>query len=424
MIESVKRIVITLILLFILIFGAIVYPYITGNPNKYATNIDRKTNITVCEDGTIICEENIVFYTKGNHFEIPFIISETIGNDKNASTWRLEQILIDGQNANSTNQNFNGFNYLVNRRDEKINFFNGDELEDKNHELKIIYKYDSSTVLLQYDNITNFNLRNFSAQTLNIKLPNSNMILKDINGNSEMERNGEFWQVTLSKGGVKTLGIEGGIIENSKKIDYSFEKSEQGELPRNILYRFIFLCCASLEILIAMILFDFTGKRKYQKYYERESSNVIEPIIAEAIIDKKIGTKELIMTTISDLIVRGNLECLDNDTIKLVHKKDLKKYEKKIINLVFENEEKIKFGDIKNIFIKDNENTEKIYIKIKKIKQIIFERILELGIYDCSKKRILKIMKFITSIIYIELFVLFFSKMLGVLNLKALIPLH
>ena len=77
---------------------------------------------------------------------------------------------------------------------------------------------------------------------------------------------------------------------------------------------------------------------------------MISPIISELIIDGKIGLKELIMTTIIELNIKGNINIINNDTLELVSLKNLENYELDIAKMLFKQQNIIKFSDINNIF--------------------------------------------------------------------------
>ena len=76
--------------------------------------------------------------------------------------------------------------------------------------------------------------------------------------------------------------------------------------------------------------------------------DLVPPIIAEAIIDGKIGLKELIMTTIIELNIRGNIKIINNDVLELVSLDNLEGYEKDINSILFG------YKTSQAILIKDN----------------------------------------------------------------------
>ena len=134
-------------------------------------------------------------------------------------------------------------------------------------------------------------------------------------------------------------------------------------------------------------------KKQKVKNIRREWQDLVTPVLAETIIDGEVGTKELIMTVITDLVTRGNIEIIDNETIHLIHKNDLAEYEKEVINLLFEDTSYIQFSQLKDVFIKLNSKTREIYIDIGKIKNDIIEELTIKGILSQKKKKIMSILR-------------------------------
>lgn len=156
-----------------------------------------------------------------------------------------------------------------------------------------------------------------------------------------------------------------------------------------------------IELILLVRILTLREKITFKKIYIRDTKNVIEPVLAEAIIDKKIGIKELIMTCIIDLINKGNLKIINNDKIQLVKGTNLSSYEKNILDLLFSQEgEVISFEQIKNVFIHDNIKTKDFTNKLKNIKNSIIEKLINDGIYCERGETKLKRIKIICKIIY------------------------
>ena len=115
--------------------------------------------------------------------------------------------------------------------------------------------------------------------------------------------------------------------------------------------------------------------------FKADTSNLISPILAEAIIDGKIGLKELIMTTIVELNIRGNINIINNDTLELVSYDNLEIYEQSIVNLLFKNKT-IKFSDINNTFANSNKSTIQFTQKMSLIKECLLEKIYSMNIFS------------------------------------------
>ncbi len=191
-------------------------------------------------------------------------------------------------------------------------------------------------------------------------------------------------------------------------INYnSFEESTEIVLNSN-LFKTTFYTCACVEIFNLIILSIFSIQNKVEKEYVRDTKLVIEPVLAEAIIDRKIGAKELVMTCISNMICKGNLKCINNDWIEAIHKNNLSDYEYRVMKMIFNNTDTIKFEDIKNIFKKDNMRTEELNDDLKYIKKAVFDTLINEKIYNIKCEKILNLMKIISKLLYVEIICLVF----------------
>lgn len=159
------------------------------------------------------------------------------------------------------------------------------------------------------------------------------------------------------------------------------------------------LFMSGILLIICCILYFMIIGRK-QKVYEvrREWEGLVSPVLAETIIDGKVGIKELIMTVVIDLVTRGNIEVINNESIRLLHTDNLEKYEEKIVFLLFEEKKQIYFSDLKDIFIKINSKTKEMYEDIEEIKNSIIAELTEKGILSNKKKDIMNILRGILEI--------------------------
>ena len=95
------------------------------------------------------------------------------------------------------------------------------------------------------------------------------------------------------------------------------------------------LVISSILLIVTMIITSFSNKTKLE--YVRDYKDVVDPILAESLIDKRIGAKELIMTCVARLINKGNIEYIDNNKIKLLNYDNISNYERKIVDMIFNN---------------------------------------------------------------------------------------
>lgn len=171
------------------------------------------------------------------------------------------------------------------------------------------------------------------------------------------------------------------LIENKEGYNTVVEiEPEQEELSRNII-KF----GGAITVILVVTYFIITGEDVKTKQYRREWEEVLSPVLAESVVDGKVGVKELIMTTIADLATRGNIEIIDNQTIHFINMVGLETYEEKIVNMLFQ-KETIQFSEIKDIFQKDNEATGKIYEQIAEIKELIIRTLEDRKIYSKAKR--------------------------------------
>lgn len=160
-----------------------------------------------------------------------------------------------------------------------------------------------------------------------------------------------------------------------------------------------------ISVVIFTISFAINRKEKINTY-RRETSDLVPPIIAEAIVDGKIGLKELIMTTIIELNIRGNIKIINNDILELVSLDSLEEYERDIIELLFENNI-IRLSDINNIFAKSNKETLAFTQKINKIKKLLLEKIFTMNIFSRKLTIVNKIIQLFAILLSLNLPLIF-----------------
>lgn len=133
--------------------------------------------------------------------------------------------------------------------------------------------------------------------------------------------------------------------------------------------------------------------------YNREVDNIVEPAIAEYIINSKIDNKNMIMTLLLDLNTRGNVQFESDNRIRLLNYNDVKDYEKRILNSVFRESKVITFKELNNMFIVSNKKTSQFFKDMKDIKYLIKDKTYMLKIYDIKKRLILDFIQLILVMI-------------------------
>lgn len=121
---------------------------------------------------------------------------------------------------------------------------------------------------------------------------------------------------------------------------------------------------------------------------------------------EKCGSKELIMTCIVELICRGNIQNIDNDKFKLISTNNLSDYEEQLVTLLFDKNTIISFSQINEMFITNNEKTSIFIKEFKEIKKKILNKLYSLDIYSKLGEYILKIIRKISILIYVNIFML------------------
>lgn len=192
----------------------------------------------------------------------------------------------------------------------------------------------------------------------------------------------------------------------SNMVDSSYNKSNNLKVQsrygsvtpqKNIL---ILILCASF------VMFTISygiNKQMKTKEYRRETEGLISPILAEAVIDRKIGLKELIMTSIIQLSIKGNIKIINNQTIELISKENLEEYEKGVIELLFKNSDRIEFKDVNAIFTSSNRETLNFTKKLSEIKEAISNKIISLKIFSKNITIVNQIIGLFATLICINL---------------------
>ena len=274
----------------------------------------------------------------------------------------------------------------------------------------IKYTYKSEDVIQQFNNATVLRLKNntvdFTKTNYNITLPKSSNLFETNSKKIEVSKNINGQYVlgiteNLSDKYIE-LKIDKGIIKQGKLINedietYEFLKLFSNDKTENFIILGILGIITVIFFIVVIIL---TRKIKVTEYV-RNPEMLLDPIVAESIIDRKIGAKELIMSCIAELIYRKKLRNIGNDAVEIVDLNQISEYEKEIVELMFNGKNKITFEEIKKIFLKEAEETKTFYEKFKKIKQRIEEKIYDYNVYSRMGDKVLKTIKIFSFLILI-----------------------
>lgn len=169
-----------------------------------------------------------------------------------------------------------------------------------------------------------------------------------------------------------------------------------------------------LILLIGVIILN---NRPYTRETNYSIENMIDPILAESLIDREIGMKEVIMTTVIDLSYRKNIEIISNESIQLISLNNLKEYEKEILKLMFNTSDLrqvvkkkiLYFSDINKIFLKSNKKTNDFRSRLRSIRKKITD---ELNYYRLvsKPKSIISIVLYVASFLILAFYPFVLSK--------------
>ena len=184
---------------------------------------------------------------------------------------------------------------------------------------------------------------------------------------------------------MQTHSIMINLEDNTTYIEKKDAKLTSGE--KIVIEKEQGIACIILgiTILLFIINFDMMHRNEKTKQISREVENLISPSLAEVVVDGKIEIKHLIMSTIIDLSTRGNIEIINNNTLRLLSTGNLELYESKIVDLIFQDSNVVAFKDINNIFKKSNEKTVEFSKQINIIKDLIVEKLYNIRIFSAKK---------------------------------------
>lgn len=407
MFKSIRNIVI--ILIAFIVIGIIPYVSMLRTSNK-ARNLSRDTTIVVNNDGQINISEEITF--KPNMSKKYFMLIPTILYANEGEVWAHTKNLTVYLNDNLL---VNNREYYLKNENRDIIIREIDAIRNTVYQFRINYEYNVTDVVEEYTNLSLLKLstgKNVSKSNIKIILPqDTNKFELKPYAKIENLGNNTYNIKGKMKAPYSELLIDKGIIKDAKNINKEYETSYIKRTITNenpvILNTIIILLMCTIGILTVTLI--LTRKPKKERNYVRNLEEVIEPILAESIIDRKIGAKELIMSCIVDLIYRGNLKNIENDKVQLLNYNNISEYEMEILGLFFKEKNQIvTFDEIKEIFLEDNRKTKEFFEKFKVIKKKIEEKLFNDNIYSKLGEYILKILRISSiTLILTSIYILF-----------------
>ena len=371
--ESIKNIIISIsiIIIAILISLFFINNSNTSLNNKKSKEIgigSRTININIL-DNKILCEDVILFNMhsreelKYKFFQEYDYLNNTklyINNSDNFYSTSLKMDLLKG--------------YI--NIDKRL--LNGLKITDKNVSIKLTYeldldyitRYTNTDVLPLYMDLENIDYLNNLTINLNSNYTITNLTVD----NAEISKTKDGYAVNMNNinksDDMNILFNMNTYLSNTKNSDYVnpniLKETEEYDYINERIYILVIIITISVILLILSLIIN---NQKKTTDYRRDTSNLISPILAEAIIDGKIGLKELIMTTIVELNIRGNINIINNDTLELVSYDNLEIYEQSIVNLLFKN-------------ANSNKSTIQFTQKMSLIKNCLLEKIYSMNIFS------------------------------------------
>ena len=362
------------------------------------------------EDDRMNFEEEIYFKKDGymSIINMPLQI-KSFDNDS------IKVYLDDTEILSITDPRYNGIYYRNYK--EQLYLYRLQNLSDGIHKITTKYSILSKRNVVEYNDIDVINIKytNFIPYgNINISLPKKTNYFSTSDERLTYEKQNDYNYVINAKKMTKDLKIfvDKGIISKVGILDKNYEipkdelkNKENAKLFKNLYFSVIFL-----TILNLIIIYIITRIKKHKKTYYRDTDNLIDPVLAEAVIDRKINAKNLIMSVIVEQISKNNI-ILENDELTLIKLDDKSKIKKQIIQLFFIKEgQTITIKDISKAF-KNSTTIDSIIDLFKNIKKKITKILYSSNIYDEKKKTILKFIR-IVSIIFIIAVVLYFTYLL------------
>ena len=406
--KSIRNIII--LLLISIALGA--YPFIMyyNLKSNYSPNITQDITIIVNNNGNIKVKEKITVSAKqditNDRLYLKATLFSPMEKDKEFFTYKgPKNIVVKLNDKELIETTLNGPKTTYYQKNTGIVLQNLNIEKNKAYYIEFCYEYNTVDIVNRYNNIELLKLRtndNVLASNITIQLPQkTNMFQLKTEAITEYIGNNTY----KIKGKMKTpyteLLIDKECIKNAKIINEEYEINDikRTLISENskILNVLIFVLIITMGGFIITII--LTKKVNMEKNYVRNPEEVIEPILAESMVDRKIGAKELIMSCIVELIYRGNIINIGNEKIELVNEENISDYEYEIISLIFKRKgQVVTFEEIENIFIDSNEKTREIFNKFKIIKKKIEKKLIDYNIYSKVGEMVLKILRLISIV--------------------------
>ena len=163
----------------------------------------------------------------------------------------------------------------------------------------------------------------------------------------------------------------------------------------------IICCCFFVSIILFLCSYILSRKPKITKK-SSEFANVISPILAEVLVDGKIDLKNLILTTIAELQIKGNIAIIGDNVLELIHKNNLNLHEIYLVDMIFQDMRTITFNEINDRFAYERYSSTDFIENINKISKEIQSKLYEVNLFSKSKTLALNITSYLSLLMLIN----------------------
>ena len=209
---------------------------------------------------------------------------------------------------------------------EKYTYLTEEICISKNKSIFKKEKRENRELIDEYNNVSILNI-NGNYKNIKLKIPNKTSRFFIINNNISYEKiNDNEYIINTTKGykGYKHIKIivDSKIFNNTSKndedydLEYMYKENLEPKLKKEYIFKKIIQVVSILTMINLIIICIITKKKKVNKIYHRDTDDVVDIIFAEHMIDKKMNLSNLIMATIVQQIVKGNI-IYENDTLIL-----------------------------------------------------------------------------------------------------------
>lgn len=160
----------------------------------------------------------------------------------------------------------------------------------------------------------------------------------------------------------------------------------------------LFFISAALFALALKIYNKPTTKDK-----RKEHKDVISPILAEVLVDGKIDIKNLILATIVELQIKGNIAIMNDNVIELLNKNNLNSHEIQLVDMIFLDKKLITINEINDRFVYNQFTKVNFVESMSRISEEIQTKLYELKVFSKRKMLVLNLISYISLLILVNL---------------------